>query len=215
VELRSWVTTSRAASFSAIIRDVREAYPGLLTYSANWDDVEDTLILDDLDLIGINAFYPLAEREGAPFSELLEGGLKVAEKVDKLAREMEKPVVLTEVGYTTRVDPAVKPWEWPDSMKDVKISERAQAEAYAALIAPFLETRSCAGFFVWRLYADPADVSQEAEWGFSPRGKLAEVVLRDAFTASWAADGRPLPGEAGAGKQRARTPGIYWWEMAP
>ncbi|HLM75803.1 MAG TPA: hypothetical protein VK459_23975, partial [Polyangiaceae bacterium] len=161
VELRSWVTTPRAESFSAIIRDVREVYSGLITYSANWDDVDDTLILDDLDLIGINAFYPLAEREGAPFSELLEGGRRVAAKVDKLAREMEKPVVLTEIGYTTRVDPAVKPWEWPDSMKDVKISERAQAEAYAALLAPFLDTPSCAGFFVWRLYADPADVSQE------------------------------------------------------
>jgi hypothetical protein len=215
VELRSWVTTPRAESFLAIIRDVREVYPGLITYSANWDDVDDTLILDDLDLIGINAFYPLAEREGAPFSELLEGGRRVAEKVDKLAREMEKPVVLTEVGYTTRVDPAVRPWEWPDSMKDVKISERAQAEAYAALLAPFLETRSCAGFFVWRLYADPDDVSQEAEWGFSPRGKLAEVVLRDAFTAFWAADGRPFPGEAGVAKHRARTPGIHAWEMAP
>lgn len=215
VELRSWVTTSRSASFSAIIRDVRKVYPGLLTYSANWDDVDDTLILDDIDLIGINAFYPLAERDGAPFSELLEGGRRVAEKVDKLAREMGKPVVLTEIGYTTRVDPAVRPWEWPDSMKDVKISERAQAEAYAALIAPFLEMRSCAGFFVWRLYADPADVSQEAEWGFSPRGKLAEVVLRDAFTAFWEADGRPLPGEAGAAKHRARTPGVLAWEMGP
>ena len=215
VELRSWVTTPRAASFSAIIRDVRSVYPGLITYSANWDDVEDTLILDDLDLIGINAFYPLAEREGAPFSELLEGGRKVAAKVEALAREMEKPVVLTEIGYTTRVDPAVRPWEWPDSMKDVKISERAQAEAYAALIAPFLDMRACAGFFVWRLYADPDDVSQEAEWGFSPRGKLAEVVLRDAFTASWAADGKRLLGEAGAGKHRARTPGVHAWEMAP
>lgn len=214
VELRSWVTTSRAPSFTSIIRDVRRVYPGLITYSANWDDVDDTLILDDIDLIGINAFYPLAEREGAPFAELLEGGRRVAAKVETLARAMEKPVVLTEIGYTTRVDPAVRPWEWPDAMKDVKISERAQAEAYAALIAPFLETRACAGFFVWRLYADPADVSQEAEWGFSPRGKLAEVVLRDAFTARWAADGRALPGEAGAGKHRARTPGVHAWEMA-
>ena len=46
---------------------------------------------------------------------------------------------------------------------------------------------------MWRLYADPDDLSQEAEWGFSPRGKLAELVLRDAFAARWAADGpRPL-----------------------
>ncbi|MEL6318156.1 MAG: OmpA family protein, partial [Pseudomonadota bacterium] len=56
-------------------------------------------------------------------------------------------------------------------------------------LAPLTKIPECAGFFVWRTYADPGDVSQEAEWGFSPRGKLAELILRDAFTASWAADG--------------------------
>ena len=43
VELRSWVTTPRAGSMLAIIDEVRGVYPGLLTYSANLDDVEDTL----------------------------------------------------------------------------------------------------------------------------------------------------------------------------
>jgi hypothetical protein len=65
VELRSWVTTPRAGSMLEIIAAVRRVYPGLLTYSANWDDVEDTQVFGALDLIGINAFYPLAEHEGA------------------------------------------------------------------------------------------------------------------------------------------------------
>jgi hypothetical protein len=41
---------------------------------------------------------------------------------------------------------------------------------------------------VWRWYADPYDMSQEAEWGFSPFGKQAELVLRDAFSTRWAVD---------------------------
>jgi hypothetical protein len=212
VELRSWVTTRHAESFHAIVADVRRAYPGLLTYSANWDDVEDTLILDDLDVVGVNAFYPLAEHEGASFAELAAGGRAVAAKLATFARAVRRPILLTEIGYTTRRDPAVKPWEWPDAMKDVVVSERAQAEAYAALMAPLLDAPWCAGFFVWRYYADPDDVSQEAEWGFSPRGKLAELVLRDAFTAPWAADG-PLPRGAAVGKHRARSPGVLGWEM--
>ena len=56
---------------------------------------------------------------------------------------------------------------------------RAQAEAYRALVAPLLDEPNFAGFFVWRLYSDPDDVSQEAEWGFSPRGKHAESVVRE------------------------------------
>ncbi|APR80513.1 Hypothetical protein A7982_05860 [Minicystis rosea] len=214
VELRSWVTTPRARSMITLIDEVRRVYPGLLTYSANWDDVEDTLILGAVDLIGINAFYPLADRDGAGPTELAEGGRRVAAKIDALARALDKPVVLTEIGYTTRPNPAIRPWEWPDAMTDVHVDQRAQAEAYAALIAPFLESRTFAGFFVWRYYADPDDVSQEAEWGFSPRGKLAELVLRDAFTARWVADGPRSIGDD-IGRHRARTPGFFGWEPEP
>jgi hypothetical protein len=204
VELRSWVTSGRAPSFVDLVREVRGIYHGLVTYSANWDDVDDTIILGELDVIGINAFFPLAEKDGAGFSTLLEGGKRVRDKVRKLAETWSRPVLFTEIGYATRPDPAVRPWEWPDKMTHVKIDEPAQATAYLALLAPLLDEPSFAGFFVWRLYSDPDDVSQEAEWGFSPRGKLAELVVRDAFAASWAGDAnRRGWGEA------AHVPGIY------
>jgi hypothetical protein len=189
VELRSWVTSGHAPSFSALIADIRKIYPGLVTYSANWDDVEDTVILGDLDVIGINAFYPLADHAGARFDELLEGARRVRARVEKLADAWRKPVLFTEIGYTTRPDPAHRPWEWPDKMTGVRVDERAQALAYAALLAPFLDEPRFMGFFVWRVYADPNDVSQEPEWGFSPRGKLAGDVVRAAFRTTWAADG--------------------------
>ncbi len=205
VELRSWVTTSRAPSFAALVRQLRTVYHGPITYSANWDDVEHTVVLGELDVIGINAFYPLADKDGAPFEKLLEGGGRVRERVHALAETWNKPVLFTEIGYTTRPDPAIRPWEWPDAMKDVKIDERAQADAYRALVAPLLDEPYFMGFFVWRLYADPDDVSQEAGWGFSPRGKLAELVVRDAFAASWAGDARRRPGWA----PRARVPGLF------
>lgn len=214
VELRSWVTTPRAPSFQRIIAKVRGRYNGLLTYSANWDDVATTTILGDVDVIGVNAFYPLTDREGATDAMLLDGGRKVAAQLRELASEWRKPVLLTEMGYTNRLDPALRPWEWPDGMVNVTLDEEAQARAFRALLAPLADEPWCAGFFVWRTYADPADVSQEAEWGYSPRGKLAELVLRDAFAAAWASDGRadafrPLVAH------RARVPGVLAWDMSP
>jgi hypothetical protein len=201
VELRSWVTSGHAPSFAAVLAKVRQAYSGRLTYSANWDDVTDTVIWGDVDVIGINAFYPLADHEGASWAELLTGGAKVRAKVEALAETWNKPVLFTEIGYTTRQNPAVRPWEWPDSMKGVVVDERAQADAYRALLMPLLDEPRFAGFFVWRVYSDPDDVSQEAEWGFSPEGKLAELVVRDAFAARWAGETRG-PGAA------AEVPGI-------
>lgn len=193
VELRSWVTTHRAPSFVDVIRAVRAVYPGPLTYAANWDDVEDTVILGELDLIGVNAFFPLTDKEGADLQTLLGGGREVEKKVRALAELWDKPILFTEYGYTTRRDPALRPWEWPEHLSNVVLDELAQADAYRALLAPMIDQPWFAGAFVWRTYSDPDDVSQESEWGFNPRGKLAELVLRDAYAAWWAADGaRPL-----------------------
>lgn len=205
VELRSWVTTPRAPSFAALVRQLRAIYKGPITYSGNWDDIEHTLILPELDVIGVNAFFPLAEKEGATFETLLEGGKRVRERVRSLATTWQRPVLFTEIGYTTRRDPAVRPWEWPESMKNVTIDEHAQADAMRALLAPLLDEPAFMGFFVWRVYADPDDVSQEPEYGFSPRGKQAELVMRDAFAARWAADVNRPPGWA----PRARIAGLF------
>lgn len=179
VELRSWVTSGHAPMFVDLIREVRSVYHGSLTYSANWDDAEDTVVWGDLDWIGINAFFPLAYREGATDHELREGGERVRIRVQALERSWKKRVLFTEMGYTTIRDPAVKPWEWPDHMKHPEVSERDQARAYAGLLEP--NVPSLSGFFVWRIYSAMFDATQEARWGFSPQGKLSERVLRDAY----------------------------------
>jgi hypothetical protein len=205
VELRSWVTTAHGASFTRLLRDLRRVYHGLLTYSANWDDVDQAVVLGDVDVIGINAFYPLEDVSGASEASMVERARVVRDKVHELSTTWRKPVLFTEIGYTTRPDPALRPWEWPDRMNHVQVDETAQATAYRALIEPMLDEPNFAGFFVWRVYADPDDTSQEAPWGFSPRGKLAELVVRDAFAARWACDPWwwPARGEA------ARVAGVY------
>ena len=205
VELRSWVTTAHGASFTRLLHDLRRVYHGLLTYSANWDDVDQAVVLGDVDVIGINAFYPLEDVSGASEASMVEKARAVRAKVHELSTTWRKPVLFTEIGYTTRPDPALRPWEWPDGMTHVQVDETAQATAYRALIEPMLDEPDFAGFFVWRVYADPDDTSQEAPWGFSPRGKLAELVVRDAFAARWACDPWWWPARGDA----ARVAGMY------
>jgi hypothetical protein len=196
VEQRRWLTMEHAYKYISVIERVRRVYHGPLTYAANWDDVHDTVIWSYLDVIGINAFYPLAPKEGSDDEQLRLGAKRVAEQTGKLAARWGKPVLFTEFGYTTRRDPAVRPWEWPEHLAGVKVDEVDQARAYRALLGAFIEQPWFVGVFVWRLYADPSDVSQEPEWGFSPRGKRAELELVDAFAAHWAADGPRQVGTA-------------------
>jgi hypothetical protein len=187
VECKSW--SGRFGAFwYGLIDEIRSVYSGLLTYSANWDEAEDVLFWDRLDFIGIQAFYPLHWENGATYAQYLEGAARARDGVGALSELLDRPVLFVEIGYTTRRDAAVEPWLWPDGMTDVAYDEAEQARAMEALITTFAPEPWFAGFFVWRYYANLDDVSQEASWGFSPHGKLAEPVLFDAFGSGFGAD---------------------------
>jgi len=187
VECKSW--SGRFGGYwTDLIAEVRNVYPGLLTYSANWDEAESVLFWDQLDLIGINAFYPLADHPDATDEAYRAGARARVPEVRRLAEELSMPVLFVEVGYTTRPDAAVEPWIWPDGMSEVIVDEREQARAIDAMLEAFLPEPWFAGFFVWRYYANLDDVSQEAPWGFSPHAKEASDVLGRAFASPWAGD---------------------------
>lgn len=190
VECKSW--SGRFGGYwRELIGEMRSIFDGLLTYSANWDEADDVLFWDQLDLIGINAFYPLADQDDASFEQYVEGAMRAQRGVAELAQTLEMPVLFVEIGYTTRANAAVQPWLWPDDMTDVVVDEREQARALLASFRAFLPEEWFTGFFVWRYYADLDDVSQEAIWGFSPHAKRAEHLLRRVFASPWGVDSEP------------------------
>ena len=192
VECKSW--SGRFGEFwTGLINEIRGVFPGLLTYSSNWDEVEEVLFWDQLDLIGVNAFYPLAEHNNATYEEYLSGARDALQSVRDLAQTLRMPVLFVEVGYTTRSNAAVEPWLWPDDMHEVVVDEREQARAISAILEAALPNPWLVGFFIWRYYANIDDVSQEAIWGFSPHGKLAERVLKEIFAVRWGADPQERP----------------------
>lgn len=207
VECKSW-SNRFPEVWSALIGDVRAVFPGHLTYSANWDEAEQVVFWEELDLIGINAFYPLADAGGASYATYVAGARRWADRVGALAASRERPVLFVEIGYTTRPDAAVEPWLWPDGMRDVVVDEREQARAVAALLEGFVGEPWFVGFFVWRWYANPDDVSQEAAWGFSPHGKEAERLLHRIWSLPFAADPGPLA-------PVRRSEPTYRWPLVP
>jgi len=191
VECKSW--SGRFAPYwHSLIADVRDLFPGLLTYSANWDEVENVIFWDHLDLIGVNAFYPLADRDDAAYEQYVTHAQGALDNLHETAQTLQMPALLVEVGYTTRRNAAVQPWLWPDDMQDVVIDEWEQARALTALIEAAAQREWIAGVFIWRYYANLDDVSQEAEWGFSPHGKLAEQAFEAIYRQRWAADPPPF-----------------------
>jgi hypothetical protein len=173
-----------------LIADVREVYSGPLTYSANWDEVDQVPFWGELDAIGINAFWPLARQPGDGFEVMAQRAREVADELEALALIYDRPVLFTEMGVKSATDSALAPWEWPEHCGALRYDEGYQAAAYQAWFEALAERPWFAGLFVWKYFADPFDETQEAATGFSPRGKQAEVVLAQWFRGEWRLPGR-------------------------
>lgn len=214
-------SSSGRPEWQGVIDAIRREYRGLLTYSANWDEEDRVTFWDRLDVIGIQAFYPLAERPGASLDALRRAAVERADRIERWALREGRPVMFTEFGYTARTDPTLRPWEWPDGMQNVRVDAHAQAEGYRALMEAFIPRRWFAGGFVWRYYSNPMDSSQEAPWGFSPRGREGEQVLRELYDwrVGWGSD----PAEPLWGNEIGRRTGgfgrvaldDYWLSEGP
>jgi hypothetical protein len=169
----------------AIIERVRLVYSGLLTYSANWDEVEQVTFWDDLDLIGINAFWPLASRPGADWREMSDKAMQIGEELEDFALGWSRPIVFTEFGVKSARDAALAPWEWPEHCENLVYDETYQADAYLAMLGALTSKPWFKGMFIWKYFSDPYDNTQEERTGFSPRSKIAEEVLSSWYSCDW------------------------------
>ena len=100
-----------------IIAAVREEYSGPLTYAANWDAFDRVEFWDALDMIGIQAYFPLLpEPEPGEMTELVAGDLdrawaQIMRRVRDYSARVERPVLLTELGYNNSSRAPYEPWD--------------------------------------------------------------------------------------------------------
>lgn len=196
---------TREADWRRLIAEVRRVYRGRLTYAANWhQEYEDIRFWDALDFVGIQAYFPLAEKAGADVAELERGWQRHLPALESFASRVGKPVVFTEIGYKSTRDTAIEPWVWPrrDAERRYRdpgnVDTQAQADAYEAFFRTFWDRPWFGGAYFWKWYPKPRP-GDPADSDFTPQGKPAERVL-----ARWYGGlGRaPVPGTAGAARQR-------------
>jgi hypothetical protein len=108
-----------AAGWREVIAVARERYAGTLTYAANFDQYEQVGFWESLDLIGINAYFPLRSRlldqeEGSELEPLLRARWEtLLRDIDRWRAAIGLParrVLFTELGYVARADSTLRPW---------------------------------------------------------------------------------------------------------
>lgn len=167
-----------------LIRDIRKVYSGKLTYGANWyQEYEDVSFWEDLDYIGIQAYFPLTKKEHPTVDELVKGWKPHVRKIEGLAKRYNKPILFTEIGYKSSCDAAIEPWAWVNRSEGAyeKISTETQANCYEAFFRVFWKKEWFAGalFWEWKRYDGSANSGQSIN--FTPYNKPAANVMAKWF----------------------------------
>jgi hypothetical protein len=157
-----------------LVADVRSAFDGLLTYSANWDHYDVPKFWDVLDVVGMSTYHRLTRSKEPSFFELVESWRKIRDRIAEWARLKGKRVLFTELGYPSLDGANEKPWNY---LMANSIDLAEQADCYRAFAnvwrgEPFLQ-----GVYFYEWWGEGGVLDRS----YTPRGKPAETVLRDYF----------------------------------
>ena len=169
-------TQGHEKSWRDLISKIRQIYHGPLVYSANWgEEFENLTFWNDFDYIGLNCYYPLSNKDTATLEELRKGAEQMLPKIEKVAYKYQKPILLTEVGFTS----TARSWQNPHKRnRGAPVVLEDQALAYRAIIETFWEKEWFYGFYWWK-WPTYLEHGGKQHNGFTPNGKPAENVVKE------------------------------------
>ncbi|MEL6390613.1 MAG: hypothetical protein AAFQ02_10645 [Bacteroidota bacterium] len=147
-------TKTHPEEWRQMIRQIKAVYSGELTYAANWyEEVIDVAFWDELDYIGVQAYYPLTRKTLPTRHDIEKGWKKPIRTLSELSKSYGKPVIFTEIGYKNTADAAREPWTWPQQMDDrIERSENTQIECYEGMFNALWDEPWLAGIFIWKWF---------------------------------------------------------------
>ena len=170
---------NRPEFWNTLIVNVRAIYSGKLTYASNWDEFKRTPFWDELDYIGIDAYFPVSDSQTPTLEECRMGWTEHKVHIKDISKKYDKPILFTEFGYRS-VDYAGKePWKSDRSMNQVNLN--AQTNTTMALFHEFWGEYWFAGGFVWKWYHNNEGAGGIDNSRFTPQNKPAEDVIKDAY----------------------------------
>ncbi len=177
-ELEEFIT-HRPDFWRGLIKKVRSVFKGKLTYAANWDEYPRTPFWEQLDFIGVDAYFPLSQEQFPTKLELSSGWQKWKTRLAEAALHFEKPILFTEFGYRSMDFTAKKPWLVDRNQMDVNLE--AQAEALSVLFSEFWKEDWFSGGFVWKWFIHHDRSGGAGDNRFTPQNKPAEDVIREHY----------------------------------
>jgi len=184
----------------ALMGDGKGGFTGKLTYATRWDaiykdsiDQPHEFFWDDLDVIGVEGFWPLISakdpRHDDPTVDVLRQGwglnfFKEGQppgiELRNLHTEYQKPVLLTGLGYLSRGGTSAAPFRGDSSQAAAggRVNTQAQERPYKAAFsfwAPVAKQGWFDGIYFWNWLPHLGYVKNNGD--YTPQGKPAETEL--------------------------------------
>ncbi len=164
---------------------VRRAYHGPVTYGADYVHYQKVTFWNQLNDVGMDAYFPLSQGQTPTVASLEANWTLQTNKIQQWRQASgltAKPFIITELGYYSGVGAAVNPGTWsPSAPVDLSV----QSQLYQATFATVYREPWLSGLF-WFWWANPSNPHWQGgphDNGYTLRGKPAEKVLRQHFTA--------------------------------
>lgn len=172
------LSTAYPDEWRELANDIRKVYHGKLTYAAHWDKEFDAITFwDALDIVGVNAYFPLKLPDDASLAQLTAAWKPYADRLCRLSEQVHRPIFFTEIGYRSVAGSWREPWRHSGGIPDLE----SQSRAFSAVAHALSDSSWFGGIYLWKTFTDPRMTHEEEEdqTGFTFRGRPAESVVRD------------------------------------
>lgn len=193
-ELNSMTPPSNAASWNSIIDTIKASYTGKLTFSSNmFNEYRQIPFWNRMDYLGIGPYFSLTSSSSfnpgldeivngwykSPVDEGVPQGNIIAELADWSSDNGNKPVLFTEIGYTSVDTATYQPWKGTGTFNE---NQELQKRAYDALSITLQKQPWFAGTFFWTWLTDPnAGTTDLSRRDYTPQNKPASLQSLNNF----------------------------------
>ncbi|MDD3089585.1 MAG: hypothetical protein PHT95_06555 [Candidatus Omnitrophica bacterium] len=167
-------TTQRSDLWrTMVISEVRKVYSGKLVYAANWDEYSKVEFWNELDYVGIDAYFPLSYNSAPSLDDLKASWKKWMTEIELWQVSVNRPVIFTEIGYTSTSLAPSAPWQ---VITTGNADPEMQALCYQAFFETVWEQKWLAGVYWWK-WDTNTRAGGEHNRNFTPQNKPAERIL--------------------------------------
>ncbi len=173
------MTLAKPDMWRSLIEDIRKVYKGKLTYAANWnEEYLNISFWDALDYAGIDAYFPLSDKEKPTYEELMEGWKKWLAEIEKWQTKINKPVIFPEIGYHSSGYAAKEPWI---HLGEGGLDLELQKDCYRAVLDTFWDKEWFFGAYWWD-WGTSVKMGGPENRGFTPQNKPTEELLKEWYS---------------------------------